>query len=70
MIMKIIALLLVLGIIYSMGSAAYYMISKKNDPEKLAKALAWRISLSIILFLTLMVGAWFGWIHLHGIAAN
>ncbi len=43
-------------IVASLGSALYFMLKGGNDPKKMAKALALRVGLSLLLFLTLMVG--------------
>ena len=57
--------ILLLVVLYCLGSAAYYMVSKKHDSVKMAKALTWRIVLSLAIFLLLMVGFYFGWVEPH-----
>lgn len=64
---KIFIFTLLLTIFYCLGSALFYMLSRKNTPEKMAKALTWRIGLSISLFLLLLMGFYLGWIQPHGI---
>lgn len=67
MIMKTIIVLLLITIIYCLGSAVFFMIRDKGRSRSMAKALTWRISLSLILFLLLIVGYLMGWIVPHGI---
>lgn len=70
MIMKILILLLLIIIIYCLGSAVFFMIRHKGDSKSMAKALTWRISLSLIVFILLIVGYFNGWIIPHGIYPN
>lgn len=63
MIVKIGIIALLCLIIYFLASAAALLV--KGDtrfPEKLAKALRWRISLSIVVFLLIMFAFMMGWI--------
>lgn len=43
------------GIVWSFGSAAYYLTRKGGDSRKFAQALTWRIALSVGLFVLLYV---------------
>ena len=43
-------------IIASLGSALYFMMTKRDDPKKMAQALAIRVGLSVLLFLMLFAG--------------
>ncbi len=65
--MKIIALLILFVILYCLASGLYYMLGKKGDAKKLAKSLTWRISLSLLLFILLLIGYFLGWITPHSI---
>ena len=53
----VIVLLLILG---SLFSALFYLIKDRGQGERTARALTLRISLSIGLFLLLMLGYYFG----------
>jgi Na+/H+ antiporter NhaC len=57
-------------IIISLGKALFHLSSgKPSDSSKMVKALAWRIGLSVFLFVLLLVAYTQGWIapqHLHG----
>lgn len=64
--MKIIIIMILIAIIASLGTALYYLV-KKEPSEKMVKALTWRISLSIALFILVILAFFMGWIHPHGI---
>ncbi|MGA9025031.1 MAG: twin transmembrane helix small protein [Steroidobacteraceae bacterium] len=50
-------------ILISLGRALYYLTSNKEaDGGKMVKALAWRIGLSVALFLLLILAYYRGWI--------
>jgi hypothetical protein len=65
--MKIIIVLMLIAILISLGSALYYLVRKQESPEKIAKALTWRISLSLTLFFMIMLAFLLGWIQPHGV---
>lgn len=60
--MKIIVLLFIFLILASLGSALYFMVKDKGASERTAKALTWRVVLSVMLFALLMLGFHFGMI--------
>lgn len=66
MIIKIVIVLLLFVTIYSLGRAMFSLIKPDADSNKTLRALTWRISLSIALFVLLMVSYQLGWIHPHG----
>ena len=53
---------LLAAIVASLGMALYHLSSGKGDSEKMMRALTVRISLSIVLFLLLMLAWRMGWI--------
>ncbi len=59
MLIKIFIVLMLLVIGGSLFSALYYLM-KGDSGERTIKALTWRISLSIALFLLLMLGFYTG----------
>lgn len=67
MVLKIIVIALLLVIIYSLGSGLFFMLKDGADSKRMVKALTWRISLSFVLFLLLLVGYTLGWIAPHGL---
>jgi hypothetical protein len=54
--MRFLVLLFLIVIVASLGSALYYMIRDKGRSERAVKALTVRITLSIVLFILLIVG--------------
>ncbi len=60
--MKIVVLLFIFLILASLGSALYFMVKDKGTSNRTAKALTWRVALSITLFALLMLGFHFGFI--------
>jgi hypothetical protein len=51
-------------ILISLGRALFHLSSSKPDAsEKMVKALAWRIGLSVALFVLLIVAYYNGWIE-------
>lgn len=65
MIVKVIIVILLLMILYSLGSALYYLVKEKGNSTDVVKALTWRIGLSLFLFLLLFFCYWMGWIQPH-----
>lgn len=61
-----------IGILASLGTALYYMMRGGQDAaknsNKMARALAWRVALSIVLFVCILAGWKLGYIHPTGIA--
>ena len=48
------------AIVISLGSAAVFMLRSRGDSRRMARALSWRVGLSVGLFLFLMAGYYFG----------
>lgn len=67
MLSKVIIVLFLLSILYALGSALYFLMTDKSNSTRIVKALTWRISLSFVLFILLMVMYWLGWIEPHGV---
>lgn len=70
---RILVIVVFLGIVVSLGSALYHLSRTGgaprtvDDSRKMARALTWRIGLSVMLFLLLMVAWYTGLISPHGI---
>jgi hypothetical protein len=54
--MRYIVIGMLIAIVVSLGSAAVFMVRGRGDSRRMAKALAWRVGLSVTLFLLLMIG--------------
>ena len=60
--MKFVVVLFILFILYSLGSALYFLLKDQSGRERMVRALTMRIALSITLFLILILGYQFGFI--------
>lgn len=58
--MKILVIAFLVVILASLGSALFYLVRDKGQSDRTAKALTWRIALSITLFVLLMAGYYTG----------
>jgi uncharacterized membrane-anchored protein len=66
MLVKIIVIVMLLLIVGSLFSALTFLYKDNGQGERTVKALTVRISLSILLFLFLMLGFYFGIIPARG----
>lgn len=64
---KLFVLAIFLLVLASLGSALFFMIKDKGQSNRTAKALTWRIGLSVLAFIMLWVAYAAGWIQPHGI---
>ena len=67
LIYKIIVVLLLFAVIISLTSGMFFLVHDKGDTDRTVKSLTIRISLSIALFLMLIIGYFTGMIQPHGI---
>lgn len=67
LIIKVILGAIFILIFFSLGSALYYLVQDKGDSDRIVKALTWRIGLSILLFIILIIAFALGWIKPHPI---
>lgn len=58
--MRYVVILVLLGIVASMGSALFFMMRDRSGSNRMVKALAIRVGLSVALFVFLMAGYYFG----------
>ncbi len=64
---KIIVVLFLFAIIASLGSGLFYLVKDKGSSNRTVRALTVRISLSVLLFVLLMLGYLTGLLQPHGI---
>ena len=64
---KIVVVLLLVGILISLGSGLIFLLKDQGDSKRTVKALTLRIALSLLAFGLLMLGYFAGWIQPHGI---
>jgi hypothetical protein len=61
---KYLVLVMLALILISLGRALFYLSSsREDDGRKMVTALAWRIGLSVALFVLLIVAYYSGWIQ-------
>ncbi len=65
--MKFLVLLFLAFILFSLGSALFFLVRDKGQSNRAVKALTVRIVLSLLLFAMLLLGFRFGWISPQGI---
>ncbi len=69
--MKILIVLFLLAVLAALASAGVLMLrrSRADDPkgQRMARALAVRVGLSVALFLLVLFSYWMGWIQPTGI---
>lgn len=72
--MKYLVILAFLAIIGSLGTALFFMMKNNADGKSrsnnMARALAMRVGLSIVLFVCILLAWKLGYIHPTGIAAG
>ena len=61
--MKIIIIVFLITILYTLASSLFYLVREKGEGTGTVNRLSWRIGLSIVLFLLLWVAYQLGWIE-------
>lgn len=64
---KLLVVLVLLGIVFSLGSALYHLVHDRGGSPKMVRALTLRIVLSVALFVLLFVAWALGLIQPHGV---
>ena len=64
--MAILIIALLGAIVVSLGHALSSMSAGPGRAQRMVRALTVRITLSVALFVLLMIGNYFGWIEPHG----
>ena len=65
--MKILILVLLLAVLVSLFSGLYFVYKDKGHSNRAVISLTIRISLSVLVFVILMVSYYFGWIPKSGL---
>ncbi len=65
---KLLVVCALIGIIVSLGSALFHLVTDKGDSKKMVRALTVRIGLSVSLFLIIMAAWALGIVAPHGVA--
>jgi len=66
MLIKIIIVIAMFAILFSLFRSLYFLTTQKNSDKTLSN-LRWRIGLSVLLFVLLIVGIYSGIIVPHGL---
>lgn len=61
--MKLIVLILLAAIVFSLGTGLYYLRREDADSPKMLRALQVRVGLSLVLILFLVASYFLGWIQ-------
>ena len=64
---KPLIVIVLIAIVISLGSALFHLASGKGDSSKMLRALTVRISLSVALFVVILVASRYGLIASHGV---
>ena len=67
MLVKLALIVMLLIILSTLGSGLYYLMNHQSDTQKTVKMLTFRIALSLLLFVILMLSFGFGLITPHGV---
>ncbi len=67
---KILIIIALFAIVFSLGSALFHLSRGKGDPQKMVRALTIRIGLSVALFILLMIAWANGLITPHGLSGG
>ena len=62
MLVKIVVVLIFLLIIGSLASALFHLLTTKESNDKTVRALTYRIGLSVLAFIILILSKYLGWI--------
>ncbi len=66
MLMKVLIVLFLLTILYSLASSFFFLVFDKGEGDRTVRRLTWRIGLSLLLFVLLWVAHQLGWIETTG----
>ena len=67
MLTKVAIVIFFIVIVYNLGAGLFYMMSDKGTTNRTVKSLTWRIGLSVLLILLVILGIWTGVIQPHDI---
>lgn len=66
MLSKVLVIGVFLGILYTLASSFYFLVSDDQDSTRAVRRLSWRVGLSVALLAVLWMGFHFGWIEPQG----
>ena len=68
MLFKYLIVAVLLGIVVSLGSGLYFLMTDKGGTKRMVNSLTVRISLSVALFVLLFIAWYFGLIEPHPVS--
>lgn len=63
MVIKIVTIVFILTILYSLVSSLIFLVMDKGEGDRTVRRLSWRIGLSLVLFIFLWLAYQLGWIE-------
>lgn len=70
MLAKILIVIALFAIIFSLFRGLLFLVRGQGNPKKTVRALTWRISLSVLLIVAIIIAAQLGYVEPHGINPN
>lgn len=70
MLAKILIVIALFAIIFSLFRGLLFLVRGQGNPKKTVNALTWRISLSVLLIIAIVIAAQLGYVEPHGINPN
>jgi cytochrome bd-type quinol oxidase subunit 2 len=64
---RVLVVAVLFGILFSLGSALFHLMTDKGNSKKMVRALTVRVALSVGLFVVLIVASQLGLIAPHGV---
>ena len=64
---KLLIIAVLIAIVISLGMGLFHLVSDKGESDRMARALTWRIALSVVLFILLFIAWSQGLISPHGV---
>lgn len=64
---RVLVVAVLLGILFSLGSALFHLMTDKGNSKKMVRALTVRVALSVGLFVLLIVASQLGLVAPHGV---
>lgn len=63
MLFKAIIIIMLLLVLFSLGSGLVFLVKDQGKGDRVVKSLTWRVGLSMAVFLLLMLAVMMGWIQ-------
>ena len=63
---KAVIIVCLVGIVASLAFSLFHLVNDKGESKKMVRALTVRVTLSVALFLFLILAWWQGWLQPHG----